>query len=216
MKKKVVLFFLSLILLIVFIYFSYLVAKETFTQIDFDTTVKFQDKLPRKVDFPFSVLSVIGSAEITGIFWLILLVMVTIKKYWYTSIGLLLLPAALAIEIFGKLFVFHPGPPHLFYRGVIKFDLPSHYVPVDYSYPSGHVLRTTFLITFIMTWIFLKVRIEKQFFIQPIMLAILAAMFISRIYLGEHWLSDVIGGLIIGSSFGVFAALWIPQTNKNI
>ncbi len=55
-----------------FIYYSYLVAREKFSQWDFDMTVKFQDHLPRRVDYPFSVLSGLGSVEVTGIIWTVI------------------------------------------------------------------------------------------------------------------------------------------------
>src|SRR5260221_11754965 len=126
------LFLFSLILFIIFIYFSYLVAKEHFTQLDFDTTVRFQDHISRKFDLPFSIFSLIGSVEISMLVWLAILSWVAVKKWWKTALTLMLLPLALAMEIFGKLFVFHPGPPHLFYRGVINFNLPSSFFPVNY------------------------------------------------------------------------------------
>src|SRR5437868_5545694 len=69
---------------------------------------------------------------------------------------LMLSPVALFIELFGKLFVYHPSPPHMFYRGVIHFNLPSSYVPVEYSYPSGHVTRTAFIIVFLIGFLYFR------------------------------------------------------------
>ncbi len=216
MSKKRLLLFLSITLFFLFIFFSYLVAKERFSQIDFDMTVKFQDRIPRKWDYPFSILSVLGSAEITGIIWFVILIISLIKKYFLTCISLFLLPVALAIEVYGKLFVHHPAPQFLFYRGVIDFNFPSHYVHTDYSYPSGHVTRTAFLISFLMVFLYLKVPLKYQFLFQFGLGLGLIAMAVSRIYLGEHWTTDVVGGFLLGTSLGIFTGITVPTRKGEI
>ena len=199
-----------------FVFFSYLVAKETFTKLDFDLTVKFQDNLPRRVDFPFSTLSVLGSAEISLSIWLFLSGLLFFKRYWLSFFSMGLLPLALILEIFGKTFIYHPGPPYLFYRGVIKFDFPSHFIQANYSYPSGHMTRTAFLIAFLMVFFYYKTSFKYQVLIQSVLSGLLILMFISRIYLGEHWTSDVIGGALIGVSFGIIPAIFTVRSKKEI
>lgn len=211
MIPKKYLFLSSGITFLSFIYYSYLVSKEKFVQWDFDMTVKFQDHLPRRVDYPFSILSLLGSVEVTGIIWTVIFFYLIIRKFWLAATSMMLLPIALFIELFGKIFVLHPAPPHLFYRGQIDFNFPSNFVHTDYSYPSGHMTRTAFLIAFAITYIYLRKSASVQILAIPILLGILAAMAVSRIYLAEHWSTDVIGGTLIGLSFGMIPGLFVPR-----
>lgn len=201
----------AVFLFLVFIYYSYLVAKEKFTQLDFDLTVKLQDKIPKKLDLPFSFFSVLGSTEVTGLIWLIILIFLLFKRFWFTALSFFLLPVALAIEVFGKLFVHHPAPPFLFYRGLLEVNLPLHFSQTDYSYPSGHETRTAFLIAFLVCYFLFRKKYSNQLIIQPILLGFLFVMTISRIYLGEHWTTDVIGGFLVGISFGILSGITVPR-----
>lgn len=205
---------LGFILFFAFIGFSYLVAKETFTQVDFDLTVKIQDKISRRFDYIFSWFSVLGSYQVTGVIWLIIFFLLLFKRFWVTAFSLFLLPLALAIEVFGKVFVHHPAPPVLFYRGVLDIELPLHYVHDFYSYPSGHETRTAFLVVFFMLYLYFRHSYKVQIIAQPVLFGILAIMTVSRIYLGEHWTTDVVGGFLIGTSFGLLSGITVPARIK--
>lgn len=210
-SNNFILLAVAVFLFLSFLLFSFLVAQGRFINTDFDLTVKIQDKFPRSVDAPFSTLSILAQAEIIGFFWLILFIFLAIKRYYLSAAAMFLLPIGLFIELLGKLYIHHPSPPQLFYRGIFDFKFPTHYVHSQYSYPSGHVLRTAFLISFLMGYLFLKTDFKKQLPFQLLLANLLLIMIISRIYLGEHWTSDTIGGLLLGGSFGLLAAALIPN-----
>ena len=197
-----------------FIVFSYFVAKERLLSIDFDTTVKIQDKLTRGVDYPFSLISVVGSVEVIAVVCIVLIVILLLKKYYWSALAIFLLPLALALEVYGKIAVEHPGPPHMFYRGVISYEFPSHYVQTDYSYPSGHTLRFAFVLFFLMTISYLKTSGVKRLVLIAGLGLLVLAVCVSRVYLGEHWFSDVVGGLLLGSSLGILAGSLVPGKRK--
>lgn len=190
-------------------------AKERWQQTDFDTMVKVQDRIPRRFDESFSYFSLLGSAEVTVGFCLVLAFLSMLRRHWLAVVGwLIIIPATLA-EIFGKLVVFHPGPPVFFHRSVLPGNLPSFYVHTNFSYPSGHMTRTMFIMTAFASMIFFS---SKDFIFKLTGLCLLAAfglmMFVTRVALGEHWLSDVLGGGLLGAAAGCFASILILRGKK--
>lgn len=210
--KKALLFALSLCLLLAFIIFSYFVEHKAFNYLDFKTTATLQNNISRKFDLPFSLITLFGSVEVTGIIWLVVLIIAFIKKRFLTFLTLGLFWLGLSIEVFGKAFLFHPAPPIYFYRGE-GIIFPSSYIHTNFSYPSGHIYRTSFILAFFIILLIFRGKRKHNLLIISSILIFFLIMFISRIYLGEHWLTDVIGGLLLGTSLGIIPALVVESKN---
>ncbi|OGE44118.1 hypothetical protein A3B45_04180 [Candidatus Daviesbacteria bacterium RIFCSPLOWO2_01_FULL_39_12] len=204
------LLFLSILTILAFTYLSYTVAKERWQSLDFDTMVKIQDHIPRKFDQLFSYATLLGDWEVTLTFCVLMSALMLLRKRFWAFLGwLIIIPATIA-EVFGKLVLFHPSPSVFFYRTILPSSLPQFYVHTNFSYPSGHMTRTIFIITII----FILVLFSKQSyflkFVEITLLIFLAlTLALTRIYLGEHWLSDVLGGLLLGFGMGLFASVLI-------
>jgi undecaprenyl-diphosphatase len=78
---------------------------------------------------------------------------------------------------------------------------PALDVTTPYPYPSGHMLRSVILLgaVFIL-W--------SNKLLRTAVLALLFGVAVSRVYLGVHWASDVLGGALLG----VAALAWVYKS----
>ena len=205
--NKLSLFMLGAFLFLLFVAFSYLVHKDLFTQFDFDTTVKLQDNLPRSVDGYFSTLSEFGNFEFLLIALVVLLLV--FKKFKGVIFATFLFAVFHIIEIYGKITVAHPPPPEFMLRIEKFLEFPQFHVRSEFSYPSGHAGRTAFISVILMYLVGKSKRLKPmhKYIVWSIIICFDIAMFVSRVYLGEHWSSDVIGGALLGFALGIVSLI---------
>ncbi|MCL4387390.1 phosphatase PAP2 family protein [Patescibacteria group bacterium] len=226
MKKRILYLLSGSFFVFLFLFFSKVVKRDTLTQFDFDMTVKLQNHIPIRVDPFFSFLSLLGSAEVIIIFLIFVLFVAGSKAKAGSSADklisfiktrtfripiIILFASAHFVEIIGKAFLNHPGPPHMFYRYDIPFNFPSSYVQPGSSYPSGHSMRIIFL-SVILFAIFArskKLSLELKALLSLSVMGIAALMLVSRVSLGEHWTSDVIGGSVLGLGMGLISLIFL-------
>jgi undecaprenyl-diphosphatase len=140
-------------------------------------------------------VSFLGNGWVPLILVLFVAAVCAVKKKWVEAMFVIASAISSAIISGGlKMLVSRPRPPGF---SLNPYDLFQSFN--QYSYPSGHVL---FFVTFFgfvgfLAWKHLNG--WKRWITMAICAALIVLIGPSRIYLGKHWLSDVIGSYIIGT-----------------
>ncbi|MHB0974311.1 MAG: HAD-IC family P-type ATPase [Thiobacillus sp.] len=104
--------------------------------------------------------------------------------YWLAAIG--------GAEVLAKVIkvVLHRPRPGLFYGGIEQF-----------SFPSGHATMSVVVYGFLAFLLCRGARSGLRKTVIFVIAALVAGIALSRLYLGAHWLSDVLGGLAFGTAW---------------
>lgn len=203
MKNKTFFGIAGIFFLFAFFFFTILVKKDLFTGIDFNLTVKMQDKVPKRIDPVLEIFSFLARGEFVGV---VLVIFLLLRKKIQNISVIFFFVVAHMIEFFGKKFVHQPTPPFLFYRAA---DLPlfRDYINPGFSYPSGHTLRAVFISVILLYVVYSSKKrtdLSKHAFLAIATLFILAVG-LTKIILGQHWPTDIIGGGLLGLAFACFS-----------
>lgn len=170
---------------------------------DFGLIRIFQRAASAPLDVFGNVLSVAGGWELTSV----LLLALTAVMYWrghreiaMRVFGLFLATALL--EFLLKMYLPVTPIPQSLGRGG-EFA-PTLEIIYPYPYPSGHMLRSTILLGALYLW-------SGSRNVGILAAALLGMMAATRVYLGVHWPSDVVGGFLLG---GVALCLAFTRRKK--
>lgn len=197
---------LALLPALAFAALAALVAAGATRGLDLATTRAFQSVASYPLDVAVNAHTVLGLLNVTLPLAAILCVVVWRRRGGYAWLAPALVLATGAVELAFKYAVAHPGPPAEFVRAFAYLGPPPEWRP-PYSFPSGHMARLTFL------------SVVAAALFPSRALLVLGAAFVAfslfaRVYIGDHWISDALGGLLLGSGIGVAAVAWMKATAR--
>ena len=185
-------FFAAYVAIALFVHFG------AFDQLNLRMTHYLQGRGSTGQDIGLGIFSYLGSIEVT------LVIAALLGVGLFRGLRLLaVLPAALilagsGLEILGKQLIVSPAPGTALQRFPEFLPSLGHKIG-HYSFPSGHVVRATLAYGLVL---YLAERWElfgrDSSRLSPILVLVIFFVGYGVVYLGWHWLSDAIGGLLLG------------------
>ena len=155
----------------------------------------------------FIFITSLASTPITCLVMLLTCILCWVMRQRYILIGLLVATLGSTIFTFLSKLLFHRDRP----AAILLFEQTD-------SFPSGHATVTVALYGFIA---YMAIRFSHNF-IRQIRIVVITVFFsilvgLSRIVLNEHYLSDVLGGCLVGAlwlTVAISVTEWLRASNK--
>jgi membrane-associated phospholipid phosphatase len=145
-------------------------------------------------DALMEAISVIGVSPQSIMFILLAAACLWLGGLRRAAVVSLLVVGGSAVSYVGKIWVNRPRPTDELVRVIQHVDDPS--------FPSGHVIMYTILFGFLIFVMLMNKRIPMilRTVVMVASLFLVLSVGLSRIYLGVHWATDIMGGYLIGLS----------------
>lgn len=185
------------VLILSFAVLTFFVRQFDYFQFDLNITRLIQSFNPSWFHFLMVIISRLGDVGLGSIIILIFAILAFLARKFKAALMIFIAPATTTVlsQIIKHL-VSRPRPSNSLIQ-VIGF-----YDELD-SFPSGHVMFYISLYGLLLFIVYTQ--FKKRLVIRRLLIGVFSLMImligVSRIYLGAHWFSDVLGAYIIGFSW---------------
>lgn len=178
---------------------------------DLDVALALQRIYTPLLQIPAQAVALLGGAEVTLGLAVVLFGFLWQAGYRIQSAAAGVFVIAVGLEELYKFLVFHPAP-----GGRLSHpDGPSLTSLFEghgggNSFPSGHVVRAV-VVYGLAAFLVYRLALSERRGLLAIAGAVLvvAAVSFDRLFLEVHWISDVVGGLLLGGALLLVAMLWL-------
>lgn len=140
----------------------------------------------------FRAVSFLGTPFVAALMVVISALLFWLFKFYHESAYLILTAVSTPIDFIIKNIISRPRPTSDVVRIIDNQSSPS--------FPSGHVVFFTVFFGFLIVLMLTnkKINIYLRATVTLVSLALIVLISFSRVYLGAHWITDVIGGYLVG------------------
>jgi membrane-associated phospholipid phosphatase len=202
------------VFLAAFLVVTLLVISGAFIDVNHRLTGYLQNRGSFGQDLGLGIFAYLGSIELTVIIAVLLGIALFRGLRLLAVLPLAFIVVGTGLEVLGKQFLLSPAPPSDINRFPHILPALTHAVG-RYSYPSGHVLRATITYGLVLylaeRWDLFG---ENSSRLSPVLVMVVVLIGFGVVYLGWHWFSDALGGLLLGLTllFGLIAYLERKRT----
>ena len=192
--------FTAFVMFVLFAIDTVLVVNGFWLPIDIRVTSFIQGVNWGPIVYPLQLINVTAGfwQVLAGIVAIVALFIVDRRAGWLMAIGSI---SSLLDNII-KLLVSRPRP---------TVDLVHILTPASgFSYPSGHAVFFTWLSFMLAVSLAPRTKPAYRPALWSIAIVVIVLTCIARVWAGDHWPSDVAGGVLLGAGWSAFV-LWLPE-----
>ncbi len=164
--------------------------------VDLAVTRAIQPFAGSLLDVGFSLITALGSAEVTTLVALAVALLLAKRSGWREAWPPLVMFLMVPVEVASKLLVRQTPVEAYFQHLSLSFGVDVH---LPYGYPSGHALRSIFLYGLLA---YLAPRLIRSRAAGRLarwaIVCLVLLLAASRLYVGVHWFTGIVGGLLLG------------------
>ncbi len=202
-QSALILILLSfLVLEVIFVWLTSYISVNPNNSLDFSVAQVMQQMSNPWLTRVMVFVSAFGEFYIGGLLLLILALWLYERVHWLGVFSALVVSVLPIIYWLLKIAIARPRPEY--------FHFVSYQSLSDYSFPSAHVTFYVLFFGFVCLLALTLPGLKKwlRVSLTTVSLVLIALIGFSRVYLGVHWLTDVIGGYVLGLCLLEIAALF--------